>query len=142
VKQLRQSFKRRVAADLTRLVKHLEFIDESGIHLGLTRLCGRAAPGERVIEATLEHSGPMYTLVAAIGLGGVQAPWLFAGAMNRLAFDTYLERVLAPTLRPGDIVLLDNLSAHKNSAAQLAIEVRGAQVEFLPPYSPDLNPIE
>jgi len=120
----------------------LKFIDESGAHLGLTRLRGRAAPGVRVVEATPGFSGPHYTLVATLSLQGIQAPWMFEGAMDTLAFDTYVQHVLAPTLRPGDIVLADNLSAHQGEMARTAIEARGARLEFLPPYSPDLNPIE
>lgn len=110
--------------------------------MGLTRRCGRAAPGVRVVEATPGDSGAHYTLVAALGWTGVQAPWLLDGAMDSLAFEVYTEQVLAPTLRRGDVVLLDNLSAHASERARGFIEARGARVEFLPPYSPDLNPIE
>jgi transposase len=124
------------------LSKHLKFIDESGVNLGLTRLFGRATPGQRVVEATPGTSGPHYTVVAAVGLDGVQAPWLLEGAMNAVSFETYVEQILAPTLHVGDWVLLDNLSVHKGSPVRAAIEARGAQVIFLPPYSPDLNPIE
>ena len=127
---------------LNPLVKRLKFIDECGAHLGLTRLFGRATPGQRVVEATPGHSGAHYTIVAALGRTGVQAPWMLEGAMDSAAFDTYVQRVLAPTLRRGDVVLTDNLSAHKSPAARTAIEARGARLEFLPPYSPDLNPIE
>lgn len=131
-----------MAGKLHPVLKRLRFIDECGTHLGLTRLYGRAAPGERIVEATPGYSGPHYTVVAALSLTGVQAPWAFAGAMNSLAFETYVEQILGPTLQTGDIVLIDNLSAHKGAAVQRLIEARGAQVEFLPPYSPDLNPIE
>lgn len=124
------------------MLKRLKFLDESGAHLGLTRRCGRAAPGVRVVEATPGDSGAHYTLVAALGWTGVQAPWLLDGAMDSLAFEVYTEQVLAPTLRRGDVVLLDNLSAHASERARGFIEARGARVEFLPPYSPDLNPIE
>lgn len=124
------------------MLKRLKFLDESGAHLGLTRRCGRAAPGTRVIEATPGHSGAHYTLVAALGWSGVQAPWLLDGAMDSAAFEVYTEHVLAPTLRRGDVVLMDNLSAHYSQRAREFIEARGARVEFLPPYSPDLNPIE
>jgi transposase len=120
----------------------LKFIDESGVNLGLTRLFGRATPGQRVVEATPGTSGPHYTVVAAVGLDGVQAPWLLEGAMNTVSFETYVEQILVPTLRVGDWVVLDNLSVHKGSPVRSAIEARGAQIIFLPPYSPDLNPIE
>jgi len=142
VKALRQNFATRVKTELSDLLGHLKFIDEIGLHLGLTRLYGRAAPGERVTEGTPDYSGPHYTTLAAIGLRGVEAPWIFEGAMTTLAFQTYVEAELAPTLRHGDIVLADNLSAHKSPEAQRLIEARGAQLEFLPPYSSDFNPIE
>lgn len=124
------------------LLDRLHFLDESGAHLGLTRLYGRAAPGKRVVEGTPGYSGPHYTIVAALSLAGVKAPWMLEGAMDGAAFRTYVEHELAPTLRPGDIVIVDNLSAHKDAHAQALIEARGAQVVFLPPYSPDFNPIE
>jgi transposase len=131
-----------MAAGLNPVCPHLKFIDESGAHLGMTRLYGRAAPGDRVVEATPGFSGPHYTFVATLGVTGVRAPWVFEGAMNREAFETYVQHVLAPTLRRGDVVLIDNLSAHKSAQARALIEARGARLEFLPPYSPDLNPIE
>jgi transposase len=105
-------------------------------------LYGRAKPGERVTEGTPDYSGPHYTTIAAIGLRGVSAPWLFEGAMTTLAFETYVQAELAPTLQRGDIVLADNLSAHKSAEAQRLIAARGARLEFLPPYSSDFNPIE
>ena len=124
------------------VVDQLKFIDECGVHLGLTRLYGRAAPGQRVVEATRGYSGPNYTLVAALSSTTVSAPWLLEGALNGLAFQTYVAQVLGPTLQPGDVVVIDNLSAHKGVAIRAAIEARQARVVFLPPYSPDLNPIE
>lgn len=123
-------------------VKHLKCIDESGAHLGMTRLFGRAAPGQRVVDATPGHSGEHYTLVSALSLEGISAPWFLPGAMNSDAFNIYVTQVLAPTLVPGDVVVLDNLSSHKGPAIEAAIEARGARVLFLPPYSPDFNPIE
>lgn len=124
------------------MIQHLKFIDESGVNLGLTRWFGRAAPGPRVVEATPGDSGAHSTLIAALGLQGIQAPWLLGGAMDRAAFEIYVEQVLAPTLRRGDIVLIDNLTPHKGSHTRQLIEARGACLEFLPPYSPDFNPIE
>jgi hypothetical protein len=121
---------------------HLKFIDESGAHLGLTRLFGRAAPGARVTEATPGYSGKHYTMVAALGLREVSATWVLEGAMTQEAFETYVACVLAPTLRKGDVVLMDNLNVHKSADAQRQIAARGARLEFLPPYSSDLNPIE
>ena len=142
VQQLRAAFAVRVNAELAALLPRLKFLDEFGVNLGLTRLYGRAAPGKRVVEATPGTSGPHYTVVAALGTAGVQAPWVFEGAMTTLIFETYVEEVLTPNLQPGEILLLDNLSAHKDGSAQTTLETRGVQVLFLPPYSPDLNPIE
>lgn len=139
---LRQDFVAYVRPGLSDLLSHVQFMDESGLHLGLTRLYGRAAPGDRVTEGTPDYSGPHYTTIAAIGLRGVSAPWLFEGAMTTLAFETYVKAELAPTLHHGDIVLVDNLSAHKSAEAHRLIAMRGARLEFLPPYSSDFNPIE
>jgi transposase len=123
-------------------VKRLKFLDESGTHLGLTRLCGRAAPGQRVVEATPGYSGPHYTLVATLGWQEVTAPWIFEGSMNGATFEVYVRTQLLPTLRQGDIVVMDNLSAHTGETIRQLIEDKGARLEFLPPYSPDFNPIE
>jgi transposase len=142
VKRLRQDFCVQIRDASTILAEHLKFIDEFGTHLGLTRLFGRAAPGERVVEATAGYSGAHYTVVATLGLQGITAPCLFEGAMNGITFETYVEKVLAPTLHPGDLVVIDNLSAHKGEPIGQLIEACGARVHFLPPYSPDLNPIE
>ena len=127
---------------LGKLVKRLKFIDESGANLGLTRLCGRAAPGQRIVEATPGYSGPHYTLVATLGWKEITAPWVLEGAMDRVAFEAYVRSQLLPTLRRGDIVVLDNLSAHTGEPIRQLIEARGARVQFLPPYSADFNPIE
>lgn len=142
MKRLRAAFADRVTDDLADVLHRCKFFDESGVNLGLTRLYGRAAPGERVVEATPGTSGPHYTLVATLSLKGVQAPLLFEGAMTTVTFETYVDEVLAPTLRRGDILLMDNLSAHKSNHARATIEGRGVPLIFLPPYSPDLNPIE
>jgi transposase len=139
---LRAGFAVRVTQELADLLSRLKFLDESGVNLGMTRLYGRAAPGERVVEATPGISGAHYTLVAALSLKGVQAPLLFEGAMTSVIFDTYVAEVLVPIVRRGDILLLDNLAAHKSEPARETLEARGVQVIFLPPYSPDLNPIE
>lgn len=139
MRRLRRKFVREIASCA---VERLKFIDESGAHLGMTRLYGRATPGQRVVEATPAHSGEHYTLVSALGYEGISAPWLLRGAINSDAFKVYVVQVLAPTLLPGDIVLIDNLSSHKGTAIQAAVEARGARLLFLPPYSPDLNPIE
>jgi transposase len=127
---------------LSPALERLKFLDESGTNLGMTRLYARAAPGERVVEGTPGSSGPHYTVVAALGLNGISAPWVFEGAMDAVAFRAYVEYELGPSLEPGDIVILDNLSAHKDAEARALIEARGAHLLFLPPYSPDYNPIE
>jgi transposase len=142
VKRLRRRFHKQIVPAVQMLAHHLKFIDESGVNLGLARRFGRATPGQRVVEATPGTSGPHYTVVAAAGLEVVQAPWLLEGAMNTVGFETYVEQILAPTLQEGDWVVLDNPSVHKGPLVRAAIEARGAHVTFLPPYSPDLNPIE
>jgi len=142
VKALRQDFQTQFVEPLGELIKRLKFLDESGAHLGLTRLCGRAAPGQRVVEATPGYSGPHYTLVATLGWKAITAPWIFEGAMNGAAFEVYVRTQLLPTLRRGDIVVMDNLSAHTGQTIRQLIEARGAHLHFLPPYSSDFNPIE
>ena len=142
MKRLRAAFAARVTEELADVLHRLKFLDESGVNLGLTRLYGRAAPGKRVVEATPGTSGPHYTVVATLSLNGVQAPLLFEGAMTTLTFETYVEDILGPTLRRGEILLMDNLSAHQSGHAQATLEAHGVRLIFLPPYSPDLNPIE
>jgi len=127
---------------LAPLAEKLHFIDEMGTDLGMTRRYGRAAPGQRVVEATAGFSGPRYTSVAALNLRGVHAPFVFKGNLDGPAFETYVEHILGPDLTPGDIVIMDNLSPHKHAVIRALIAARGATVEFLPPYSPDFNPIE
>jgi transposase len=139
---MRATFQTRVTRGLVPMLKRLHFVDEIGMHLGLTRLYGWAAPGQRVVEATPGYSGLHYTAVAALNLRGVQAPWVLEGGMNGLAFQAYVQHVLGPQLRRGDIVVLDNLAPHKHAVIQQLLAARGPQLEFLPPYSPDLNPIE
>ena len=142
MQRLRRQFRKRLTAEWRGQIAHLKFIDESGTNLGFTRRFGRARPGQRVVEGTPGNAGPHYTLLAALSPQGVQAPWLLEGAMDGAAFEVYVERVLVPTLRPGDIVLMDNLSFHKAPHIRTLIESVGAHLVFLPPYSPDLNPIE
>ena len=117
-------------------------MDEAGSNIAMTRLYGRARPGERVNEAAPLNYGENITMLAAISLSGVDAPMTIEGAVDGLVFRAYVEQVLAPTLAKGDIVVMDNLGAHKVAGVTEAIKARGAQVIFLPPYSPDLNPIE
>ena len=108
----------------------------------MTRRYGRAVPGARVLEALPSDYGSNYTLIAAISLQGLQAPWVLEGALNGASFQVYLDQVLGPTLEAGDILLMDNLSSHKVAGVAALVEKRGARVEYLSPYSPDYNPIE
>ena len=118
------------------------FIDETGATTKMARLRGRAPRGQRC-RAPIPHGHwKTTTLVAALRLDGMTAPMVIDGAMNGPAFATYAEAFLAPTLDPGDIVVIDNLPAHKIKGAREAIERAGAILLFLPPYSPDFNPIE
>lgn len=108
----------------------------------MARVRGRAPRGER-LRASLPHGHwRTTTFVAGLRLGGIDAPMVLDGPINGEIFLAYVERVLVPTLRPGDVVIMDNLSSHKGAAVREAIEEAGAELRFLPPYSPDLNPIE
>jgi len=142
VRRLRREFKKRIRGEWSEHLDCLKFIDESGVNLGLTRWFGRARPGRRVVEGTPADADPNYTLLAALSLHSLEAPWVLEGAMDGAAFEVYIAQVLIPTLRPGDIVLMDNLSFHTGPHVRELIESVGARLEFLPPYSPDLNPIE
>lgn len=108
----------------------------------MARLRGRARRGERCRAPVPHGHWKITTFVGALRLGGMTAPMVLDGAMNGPAFLAYVEQVLVPTLAPGDIVVLDNLPAHKSTAVRDAIERAGAELYFLPPYSPDFNPIE
>lgn len=120
----------------------LVFLDETGASTKMARLRGRSPRGERC-RASIPHGHwKTTTLVAGLRLSGITAPGLIDGAMNGEMFTLYAERFLAPTLSEGDIVILDNLPAHKVNGARHAIEAAGATMLFLPPYSPDFNPIE
>ena len=120
----------------------LVFIDETGTTTKMTRLRGRARRGARLkMKAPFGHWGTQ-TFIAALRHDGLTAPWVIDGPMNRHIFEVYVETQLAPTLKPGDIVILDNLSSHKSESAKAILKERGAWFLFLPPYSPDLNPIE
>lgn len=122
--------------------ERLVFIDETGLNTKMARLRGRCRRGERLRMAVPHGHWRTTTFVAGLRLGGLDAPMLIDGAMNGDAFLAYLRRVLVPTLRPGDIVVMDNLGCHKSAAVRAEIEAVGAELRLLPPYSPDLNPIE
>ena len=118
------------------------FIDETGTTTKMTRLRGRARRGQRLrASAPFGHWGTQ-TFIAALRCDGLTAPWIINQPMNRQIFETYVETQLAPTLQPGDVVILDNLASHKSEKAAAILKERGAWFLFLPPYSPDLNPIE
>lgn len=123
-------------------VERFKFVDESGVHLAMTRLYGRAPKGVRVIDAVPQNYGPNVTMLGALGLHGIDAVMTVDGATDTEVFLAYLKHVLAPTLRPGDIVVMDNLRTHNVDGVQHSIENRGARLLYLPPYSPDLSPIE
>lgn len=108
----------------------------------MTRLWGRAPKGERISEATPQGHWKVLTTLGAMSLRGIDAAMTIEAATDAEIFLTYVEQVLCPKLKPGDVVIMDNLSAHKVSGIRESIESRGAQLIYLPPYSPDLNPIE
>jgi transposase len=139
VKQKRQAWAEKVPGqDPTKLV----FLDETGANTKMTRRYGRAPQGQRVVGRVPHGHWKTTTFVAALRSDGLAAPMVIDGAMNGDLFVAYVEQVLVPALRPGDIVVMDNLSSHKRVAAVRAIERAGCSVVYLPPYSPDLNPIE
>jgi transposase len=134
-------------ADYQALIQPLDcqrfkFIDELGVNLAMTRRFGRAPSGERVIGTVPQNYGANLTMIAALALHGIEAVMTIERATDAEVFQPYTEQVLGPTLRPGDIVVLDNLSAHKLATIREVIEGRGARLLYLPPYSPDLAPIE
>ena len=122
--------------------ERLVFIDETGASTKMARLRGRAPKGQRCRAPVPHGHWKTTTFTGALRLSGMTAPMVLDGPMNGAAFLAYVEQVLVPTLRPGDIVIMDNLPAHKPSAVRAAIEAAGAELTFLPPYSPDFNPIE
>ncbi len=139
VLEKRKDFKNRVSRIDPR---RLKVIDESGVNTSMTRLYGRAPKGERVLGSVPHDHGPNVTIIGSISLEGVEAAMSFEGAVNGDIFRVFVEQVLAPTLREGDVVVMDNLPSHKVRGIEEAIQSRGAQLLYLPPYSPDLSPIE
>lgn len=118
------------------------FIDETGASTNMTRRYGWAPRSERLIAAAPHGHWRTTTFVAGLRSTGLVAPLVLDGPMNGSAFLAYVQQFLAPTLRPGDVVVMDNLAAHKVAGVEDAIRVTGASLLYLPPYSPDLNPIE
>ena len=118
------------------------FIDETWASTNMARRFGRAPRGQRLRMAVPHGHWKTTTFVAGLRLTGMVAPFVLDGPINRQAFEVYVERVLAPELSPGDVVVMDNLSSHKGAQTRELIEAAGASLLYLPPYSPDFNPIE
>jgi transposase len=138
VQRQRRTFKKKLA---TVDPDHLVFVDECGANTSMTRTYGRAPQGERV-QATAPGAWENVTLIAGMRTARIVAPLALPGAVDGVVFQTYVQEVLVPELQEGDVVVVDNLSVHKNRAAIEAIEAAGARLEPLPVYSPDLMPIE
>ena len=118
------------------------FVDESGANTKMTRFYGRAPLGQRLLARHPHGHYQTSTLIAGVRLRGPCAPWLFEGAMDGEMFLAWVRQGLGPTLQPHDVVILDNLATHKVAGVRQAIEAVGAGLLYLPPYSPDFNPIE
>lgn len=118
------------------------FVDESGANTKMTRLGGRAPVGERLLAHIPHGHYQTSTLIAAVRLEGACAPWPFEGAMDGEMFLAWVRQGLVPALQPGDLVIMDNLATHKVAGVRQAVESAGARLRYLPPYSPDFNPIE
>ena len=118
------------------------FLDETGTATNMARRYGRCASDERLVAAVPQGHWQTTTFIAGLRQDGVVAPLVLDGPMTGPAFRAYVEQFLAPALRPGDVVVLDNLAAHKVDGVRQAISAFGASILYLPPYSPDLNPIE
>jgi transposase len=122
--------------------EQLVFVDESGTNISLTRVYGWAPHARRATGSAPRHHGKNTTLVAALAPDGLHEPWLIEGAMETDSFACSITEQLAPTLRPGQVVVVDHLSAHQADRMRQAIEARHCQLLFLPPSSPDFMPIE
>ncbi len=118
------------------------FVDECGTHTSMTRLRARAPKGERAYGRVPRNRGKNTTLLASMGAEGMGPCLAVEGATTKVVFEAYVERVLAPSLSPGRVVVLDNLGAHKGDRVRELVEERGCKLLFLPPYSPDFSPIE
>ena len=120
----------------------LIFLDETSANTKMTREYGRCPRGKRLKGSAPFRRWGNQTLIAGMSCDGIVAPWVISGAMDRDAFDAYVEKVLIPELEPGDVVILDNLATHKSETAAQMLKSHDCWFLFLPPYSPDLNPIE
>jgi transposase len=120
----------------------LVFVDETGSHIARTPLYAYAPQGERAVGKVPRNYGAIMTLIASMSLTGMGPAFVLDGAADQAAFEVYVEQILAPSLRPGQIVVLDNLSIHLSPRVRAAIEAHGCRLLFLPAYSPDFSPIE
>ncbi len=127
---------------MAKALDRLVFIDETSLNTKMTKTTGWAPVGERLVDHAPFGHWNTQTFIAALRQDGLTAPWVIDGAINRELFNTYIETQLLPTLKPRDMVMLDNLSSHKSAAAAEMLKSVGAGFLFLPSYSPDLNPIE
>jgi transposase len=123
-------------------VRRLVFVDESGTHISMDRLRSRAPRGERAYGRVPKNRGKNLTLIASMSLSGMGESMCIEGATDAKAFEAYVEHFLAPSLTEGQVVVMDNLGAHRPERVRELIEARGAELVFVPSYSPDLNPIE
>jgi transposase len=138
LKRRQDWFERQIDLDPERLV----FIDETWASTKMARSHGRAPKGQRLRMSVPHGHWKTTTFVAGIRTSGLIAPFVLDGPINRDAFEVYVDKVLVPDLRPGDVVIMDNLSSHKGPRVREMIEAAGAGLLYLPPYSPDFNPIE
>ncbi len=136
---LRQEWRNSVASIKS---EDLVFVDETSATIALTRRYARAPKGQRATGVTPRNYGKSTTMVAALSLQGLGPVMTIEGAVDTIAFDVYVERFLCPSLRAGQVVVWDNLSVHKAEVVRTRVEAAGCNVLFLPPYSPDLSPIE
>jgi transposase len=122
--------------------KRLVFVDEMGTNTSLSPIYAYSPRGQRAYCSVPRNRGPNTTLLSCMSVEGMGASLVVAGATNRGVFEAYIERVLSPELRPGQVVVMDNLTAHKGERVRELIEEQGCELLYLPPYSPDFNPIE
>ena len=142
VAERRRVWAETVQPDTAKMLERLVFIDETSLRTNLVKTTGWAPIGQRLIDHAPFGHWRTQTFVAGLAHDGLIAPWVLDGAMNRASFEAYVTHQLAPVLRPGQIVVADNLSSHKSGTATALLRAKGCDLIFLPPYSPDLNPIE
>ncbi|HEU4709226.1 MAG TPA: IS630 family transposase [Methylophilaceae bacterium] len=123
-------------------INRLKFMDETGSNIAMTRRYGRAPKGVRVRDRVPKNFGRNVTILGTLSIRGLEAVMTVEGATDAAVFRAYVQQVLVPTLHPGEIVIMDNLGAHKVAGIRKAIEATGASLVYLPPYSPDYSPIE